>query len=148
MIEVTTLVKTALSQQWMDEGRKSYKKNLTITIPGMTVNDEVEIAITKCVDVSTVTRISGPSEIPVLTTPLTLEELNQGEWVKRQGTWQYSVEIAVEAERDIFNVEIVVPAGDSEIKYIAKGSDGPLDVMVQGQETNSNSSNLYTSRVG
>lgn len=149
VIKITTLVDTSASQIWMDGGRKLYKKNLTITVPGITISDEVDIAIIKCVDVSTLSRISDPREIPVLTTPLTLEELNQGEWAnKRQGTWQYSVEVAVEAERDIFNVEIVVSAGDFEIKYIAKGSDGSLDVMVQGQKTNGNSSNLYTSRVG
>ncbi|QUM89442.1 hypothetical protein HWV03_11850 [Moritella sp. 36] len=148
VVEITTLEETAASQQWMDEGRKSYQKNLTITMPGISINDEVDIAISKCLNVSTTLRIRNTTEVPALTAPLTLDELNQGRWTEREGSWQYSVDIDVEADRDSFNVDIVVPVGDSEIKYIAKGTEGSLAVMVKGQVISDNRSNLYTSRVG
>jgi len=147
IIEITTLVETESSQQWMDQGRKSYKKNLTIKVPQIKSGDEVDIGITKHSYVSPSTRIRDVSDITTVAA-LTLDDLNQGKWAQLEGLWQYSVDIVVEAERDSFNVDIVIPAGDSEIEYKATGSEGSLSVHVLDQTSIENSSNLYTSRVG
>jgi len=92
-------------------------------------------------------RIRDISDIPAVAS-LTLDDLNQGTWTEQDGLWQYSVDVVVEAERDSFNVDIVVPAGDSELEYKATGSEGSLTVHVQDQVIIESSSNLFTSRVG
>ena len=146
-IEIMQLVEEETAAQKMGYGRKPTKKRLVISVPGIKPNDEVDIGITKHRYVSTSTRIRDVSDIPGVA-KLTIDDLNQGAWAEIDGLWQYSVDVIVEAERDSFNIDIVVPAGDSEIEYKATGSEGSLTVHVQDQVTIESSSNLFTSRVG
>ncbi|KXO08361.1 putative membrane protein [Moritella sp. JT01] len=147
VVEITMLVEKETAAQKMGYGREPNKKRLVIFVPGVKPNDEVDVGIIKHSYVSTSTRIRDISDIPAVAS-LTLDDLNQGTWTEQDGLWQYSVDVVVEAERDSFNVDIVVPAGDSEIEYKATGSEGSLTVHVQDQVTIESSSNLFTSRVG
>ena len=147
IIEITQLVEEETAAQKMGYGRKPTKKRLVISVPGIKPNDEVDIGITKHSYVSTSTRIREVSDISAVA-PLTLDDLNQGIWAELDGLWQYSVDVIVEAERDSFNINIVVSAGDAEIEYKSTGSEGSLTVHVQDQVTIESSSNLFTSRVG
>jgi len=147
IIEITTIVENETAAQKMGYGRQPNKKRLVISVPGIKSNDEVDIGITKHSYVSTSTRIRDVNNIPGVA-KLTIDELNQGVWAEVDGLWQYNVDVIVEAERDSFNIDIVVPAGDSEIEYKSTGSEGSLTVHVQDQVTIESSSNLFTSRVG
>jgi len=146
IIDITQLVEETAAQK-MGYGRKPIKKRLVISVPGIKSNDEVDIGITKHGFVSTSTRIRDVGDVPAVA-PFTLEDLNQGSWAELNGLWQYTVDVPVEAERDSFNVEIMIPAVDSEIQYMAIGTEGTLAVQIMEQASIESSSNLFTSRVG
>ncbi|MFT7681532.1 MAG: hypothetical protein ACI935_000999 [Moritella dasanensis] len=147
IIEITQLVEEETAAQKMGYGRNPNKKRLIISVPGIKPNDEVDISITKHSYIPTSTRIREVSDMSV-PAPLTLDDLNQGTWTKREGLWEYNVDVIVESERDSFNLDIVVPAGDSEIEYKSTGSEGFLAVHVQDQVSIESNLNLFTSTVG